>query len=134
MVELDGAYRITPWLDALAGARYNLLSCVIDAQGRLDKDRSGDVTWVDPVVRARLAARLGDAWTLRGRTDIGGFGMTSNLTWQVAGYVDFRASDLIAIVGGYRVLSNDYESGSGDGLFRYDVTVSGPALGVSFIF
>ena len=74
-----------------------------------------------------------EQWTLRGRADIGGFGITSNLTWQLAAYVDFRASDLIAIVGGYRFLGNDYETGSGNELLHYDVTVSGPALGLTFI-
>jgi hypothetical protein len=69
-----------------------------------------------------------------GRADIGGFGIGSNLTWQLAAYIDFRASKLISILGGYRFLSADYETGSGDELFRYDMNISGPALGVSFVF
>jgi len=34
----------------------------------------------------------------------------------------------------YRVLDTDYEAGSGASIFRYDVTLSGPALGIGWRF
>lgn len=134
LVELTGAYQVKPWLQALAGARYNFLSGEIAFQGRQEREKSGNVDWIDPVIGARLAAPLAEKWTVRGRADIGGFGLSSNLTWQLAAYIDFRASNLISIIGGYRFLSNDYQTGSGDELFRYDMLIFGPALGVSFVF
>ena len=45
-----------------------------------------------------------------------------------------RASQLTAPSAGYRVISNDYETGSGDNWFRYDLRMLGPSLGVSFVF
>ena len=35
---------------------------------------------------------------------------------------------------GYRALDMDYESGSGNDLFRYDVLTAGPQIGVAFRF
>lgn len=134
MVELSGGSQLKPWLHLLVGLRYNLISSEIAFQGSLGKAKGGNVDWIDPIFGARLAGQFGKRWTMRGRTDIGGFGIGSNLTWQLAAYIDFRASNLIAILGGYRYLSNDYETGSGDDLFHYDVDTSGPALGVSFLF
>ncbi len=134
MVELSGAYQLAPGIEMLAGVRYNALSSSITFENPRLAEKSGNVDWFDPVVGTRLTARLSTQWTLRGRADIGGFNVGSYMTWQAAAYVDFRASDLIAIVGGYRALSNNFETGSGDELFRYDVTVSGPTLGVSFAF
>lgn len=134
LVELSGGYQLAPWLHALAGARYNLISGDIEFEGRQEREKSGDVDWIDPIIGARLAGQLSEKWTLRGRADIGGFGIGSNLTWQLAAYIDFRASNLISILGGYRFLSNDYETGSGEELFHYDMNISGPALGVSFVF
>jgi len=46
----------------------------------------------------------------------------------------YRVSKLFGVAVGYRVLSMDYESGSFDDLFKYDVTTFGPQLGVSFHF
>jgi hypothetical protein len=134
LVEFDAGYQFNPWLGALAGIRVNALSGDIQFQGERERQESGSVYWIDPVIGTRLTARVAENWTLRGRADIGGFGIGSRLTWQLAGYVDFRASDLVAVVGGYRWIYNEYEEGNGNSLFHYDMTVSGPALGVSFIF
>jgi hypothetical protein len=134
LVELEAAYQVLPWLEAVVGGRYNLLSADIAFEEPKETASSGNQYWIDPVIGARLTGRLSEDWTLRGRADIGGFGIGSTLTWQLAGYVEYRASDLICILGGYRALASDYENGSGSDQFRYDVTVSGPALGISFTF
>lgn len=134
MVELSGGSELKPWLHLLVGLRYNFISSEIALQNPRSTVKGGDVDWIDPIFGARLAGQFGQRWTLRGRTDIGGFGIGSNLTWQLAAYLDFRASDLISILGGYRFLSNDYETGSGNSQFHYDMNIAGPALGVSFLF
>ncbi len=134
LVEVDGAYQFNSWVAALAGVRFNSLSGDILFQGERERESAGTRNWFDPVIGTRLTGQVADRWTLRGRADIGGFGIGSRLTWQLAAYIDFRASDLVAVVGGYRWLYNDYEAGSGGDEFRYDMTVSGPALGVTFVF
>ena len=50
------------------------------------------------------------------------------VAYQLPAYVDFRARDLIPILGAYRFLSNDYETGSGKGLFHYAMSIFGPTL------
>ncbi len=84
LVELNGAYQFKPWLHGLVGARYNFLSGDIACEGRQEREKSGNVDWIDPVIGARLAAPLAEKWTVRGRADIGGFGLSSNLTWQLS--------------------------------------------------
>jgi len=50
----------------------------------------------------------------------------ATLRWQVSP----RTGVLLA----YRDLEMDYEDGSGDDFFLYDMTISGPAMGVVFTF
>jgi hypothetical protein len=41
---------------------------------------------------------------------------------------------MVSLLAGYRALSVDYESGSGNSKFVRDVTMHGPAVGVTFRF
>jgi hypothetical protein len=45
-------------------------------------DSSGDLNWVDPLVGVRVRQQLasGDEFQLKG--DIGGFGVSSKISWQ----------------------------------------------------
>jgi hypothetical protein len=87
-------------------------------------------TWVDPLLGVVLSAPLGERWSLSMRTDVGGFGIGSELTWQVALAARYRVSDTVTIVGALRRIDTRYE----DGDFRYDVAASGPGLGVTVRF
>ena len=129
-VELSGSYWLTPWLSAVAGARYNSVSAEIEFEGPVGRQKATGVDWVDPIIGAGLLVPLGGRWALRGRGDVGGFGVGSTFTWQVQAYVDFSVSDVVSIDGGYRIISNDYETSSGDNRFRYYMRLFGPALGV----
>jgi hypothetical protein len=57
---------------------------------------------------------------------------SSSGEWQAYADVDFRASDLVSVILGFRAIDIDYEDGSGRDLFRYDILVSGPQIGVAF--
>ena len=63
--------------------------------------------------------------------------MGSDFTWQLAGLLGYRfplfGADAKAVVG-YRALSQDYKSGSGANRFKWDTTLHGPVLGLSFRF
>jgi hypothetical protein len=67
--------------------------------------------------------------------DIGGFGVGSDLTWQLfAGYsFDFAVwqSILHGLVG-YRALAVDYSQDSGTNQDNFDLIVHGPVVGLSF--
>jgi hypothetical protein len=91
---------------------------------------SGDQDWVDPIVGVRYAYSFSDKWALRLYGDIGGFGVSSDVTWQGLGLIDFQPWRNVAIVAGYRAIYTDYQSGSGNNQFSYDATAHGPVIGI----
>ena len=71
--------------------------------------------WIDPIIGLRLRHRIGpgDEFQLRG--DIGGFGVGSKFSWQLAGGYshDMKIGDwTITNTVGYRALSVDYSNGT----------------------
>ena len=64
------------------------------------------------------------------RGDVGGFGVGSDLTWQVEGSLGLQVTKNIWAEAGYRALGVDYEA---DGLI-YDTITHGAqvTLGLSF--
>ena len=133
--EVAGGYRVTPAVTLLAGARYVDLGLGLRYTGpNLERDVDASKSWVDPFVGAHLSLPLGEHWWLGVHGDVGGFGIGSELAWHAYANVGFRASDLVSVVVGYRALDMDYEDGSGDDLFRYDVLTAGPQIGVAFRF
>jgi opacity protein-like surface antigen len=139
VIETDVGYRVTPQLLAFAGIRYTNVSMDItaNATGPVNSPTGSaerSQNWVDPVVGLSADFPLAERWSVRLRGDVGGFGVGAKFAWQGLGVVSWQATKLIQVVGGYRYLREEYESGSGTDYFRYDIAMSGPALGVSFTF
>jgi len=145
LVEFGGAYRFAELplgkdanrllsLEVLAGGRYNYLKSEVEILGLLDSKESQD--WVDPIVGVRLTAGLTEKLSLRVRGDIGGFGIgsASDFAWNVVAALGYQVSRRITLAAGYRILDVDYDRGSGLRLFEYDVTTSGPVVGLAFRF
>ena len=145
LVELGGVYRFADLslgkdekralsFQALAGGRYNYLEAEVDIFGLLGAKRSQN--WVDPLVGVRIVGALTEKLSFRVRGDIGGFGIgsASNFTWNVVTALGYQLSRRIALGIGYRILDVDYDKGSGLRLFEYDVTMSGPMVGLAFRF
>ena len=147
IVEIGGLYRFGRWpigaagqtgswtLEGLGGLRYSYIDGEIDVVDGPAVERSKD--WVDPFIGLRAIAELSPTWEVSLRGDIGGFGVGSDFTWQLAGLLGYRfplfGADAKAVVG-YRALSQDYTSGSGANRFKWDTTLHGPVLGLSFRF
>ena len=132
ILNLAGTYRLqggTHTWDVLAGVRYTALEADIKLRN-LGADVTRDQDWVDPIVGARYLYNINDSWAVRLYGDIGGFGVSSDLTWQALGVVSFQPWKHVAIVAGYRAIYTDYETGSGDNRFSYDSTVHGPLAGI----
>lgn len=85
-------------------------------------------------MRGGLGYRVSARWWFTLNGDVGVASIGSDLAWQAYANVGFRASRLISIIAGYRVIAMDYEDGSGREYFAYDVTMSGPQVGVGFHF
>lgn len=132
------AYRVSEGrspVDVIGGLRYTRL----DVDVRTDftvlgltggRSRSGSKDWVDPYLGVRLQYPLSDRWAFTGYADVGGFGIGSDLSWQVQAGLDYRVSDKYAVKFGYRVLDMDYDHGG----FVYNVRSDGLYLGLGIRF
>jgi hypothetical protein len=134
MVELAGVYRINldkNALDLIGGFRYYDLNAEIDVVGvppRIDKSQD----WVDAMLGARYIWTIADRWSFVARGDLGIGG--SDPAWNLAGLFDYQPWKHASLLFGYRYMSIDYETGSGPTLFRYNVKMHGPLLGVNFVW
>ena len=114
--------------DALAGARY--VSIDVEVKPGPFPTLSRDKDWVDPIIGGRFHMSLSERWLLSLRGDIGGFGVGSDLTWNVAAHLGYRLSERTTLAFGYRHLDIDYDSGNRE----LDLEFFGPFLGISFGF
>lgn len=132
ILNLAGTYRLMDGrhtLDGLAGIRYTKVESDISFRF-LGITLDGNQDWVDPIVGLRYSYNFSDRWALRLYGDIGGFGVSSDFTWQAMGIIDFLAWENVRLVAGFRALGTDYASGSGTDEFTYDNTVYGPIAGI----
>lgn len=132
--ELTIAYRTNEspkgFLDLFAGARYNRMKLDFEAKGtKTSIDGSADEEWVDPIIGFRGQYNINEKWALAGNADIGGFGVSSDLTWSVEGTVVYNFSECIYTELGYRYLHTDYQED-----FVYDMNQKGLFLGLGFVF
>jgi opacity protein-like surface antigen len=131
-------------LDLMAGARYWYVDNDIEARvslsitgpGPLDpglsKEFSGSdgASWVDPMVGVKSRIDTTTPVYFTGWGMIGGFGVGSDINWDVMGGVGYEWTDHFSTVLGYRALGVDYKD---DG-FVYDIIQQGVALGAVINF
>ncbi len=129
------SYRLTENTRFLFGGLYVDLSNTFDLSGPI-QDRRTKVSenWVDPLVGVNVTRPLNEKWTLGGMAAIGGFGVGSDFTWQVTGSISYSLTDRTSIIGGFRYMDFDYEDGSGQDFFKFDVAEYGAAFGFRFDF
>jgi hypothetical protein len=119
-------------LDILAGARIWYVGNTIDFHTGTAPGFSADASrvWTDPIIGAKLhypftknlfGVVLGDA---------GGFGVGSDLSWNVFGGFGWSFSKTFSMTLGYRYLHVDYQKGG----FVMDANVQGFLLGFGFRF
>jgi opacity protein-like surface antigen len=132
------AYRIVESrspVDMIGGLRYVKLDVDADIHGSFFAQagsvvRSGSGDWVDPYVGARVRYALNDRWSLTGYGDIGGFGLGSDITWQVSAGATYDFSKSVSGVFGYRIFYADYDKSG----FLYDMKSEGLYAGASIRF
>ena len=136
-LQASAVYRIysdeTFDVDIGAGVRYwNLDNRLKILPGALNLriDVSESENWLDPILIARLHARLGGPWSLTLAGDVGGFDAGSKLTWQAVGTVNYQWNEKLTLKAGYRALYVDYAKGN----FLYDVTQHGPVIAATYRF
>jgi hypothetical protein len=132
---LMGEYRpySTPaaTLDLMAGMRLwsvdNDINLALTAGGAPIAQFSGSDggTWVDPIIGIKGRFNIDDKWYLDGWAMIGGFGVASDVTWDVMANIGYHWNDKISFAVGYRAMGVDYSHGG----FVYDVVQRGPVIG-----
>jgi hypothetical protein len=135
MSTLAGGYRAVDrgpfFVDLLAGMRI----VAIDQDFRLSGpnrsfSRGASKTLVDPIIGARMSGPFSDRWGYDLYGDVGGFGASSKLTWQLMGVVKYHISTSWAASAGWRhLVINTSRNG-----FKFDVAMDGPIAGVSYRF
>ena len=121
--------------DVYAGARVNSLDADLDiTRTGIIRTRqfsgSESKTWVDPIIGVRFQQELPNQFFFRGVGDIGGFGISSDFTWQALAAFGYRVNDNGSVLLGYRGIGTDYS----DGDFGYDVISHGLVLGFEYKF
>ena len=117
--------------DLMAGARLNSVSTDIVLSGPSRSVEGDDTkTWVDPIVGAHLSVPISPKWSVAFYGDVGGFGIASDFTWQLLGAIQYDFNNRWRASAGWRHYSVDYDKGA----FLYDVSLSGPILGVRYVF
>lgn len=100
--------------------------------------KSGDVTWVDPLVGLRVRHQFMPGQELALSGDVGGFGVGSQFSWQAVGAYRFQLGHAWGATWsgmlGYRALYADYSKGSGDTLYQFDMLQHGPIAGLTARF
>lgn len=126
--------RANAWAEGLVGLTYNRIEAGIEGTGPLALDREMEKTWVDPTVGVRLGTNPERGFRVGFQGTIGGFGVGSDLAWQVYPQVGYRFGRTFELTGAFRAIHMDYADGEGPEAFRYDVTTSGPQAGLRFHF
>jgi hypothetical protein len=124
----------TTRFDTYAGARVNWMETDVDVQGKVlgvaDFSDSAEKTWVDPIIGFRVHHDLTDKFFIRALADIGGFGVSSDITWQGMASLGYRVTDNASVGLGYRGIGTDYTNGG----TTYDVVSHGLLLGFEYKF
>lgn len=96
----------------------------------LPTKKSADLDWVDPIVGFRAQWNINEKWYLAGKSDIGGFGVGSELAWTLQATVGYSLTRNSSIELGYRYLYTDYDDDS----VLYDVTEAGLYMSFNYKF
>ena len=138
--EVAGLYRIFPFIEVGLGGRLNNLQTEIDVSRNVFPASTEEYyitrsdTWFDPILITRFSADISDKWLFQFRGDAGGFGLGSDLSWQLQAYAGYRFRKVFQLTAGYRVLSTDYTSGTDSGEFVFHIKEFGPVLRFGFRF
>ena len=117
-------------VDIFAGARYMDVNNDAQSTGGTTASFSKDEDWIDPIVGFSARAAVSACFELALTADVGGFGVGSDLTYQLIPTASYLFSDTLSLHFGYRWFDTDFE----DSDFEYDVTQSGWLLGFGLGF
>ncbi len=108
----------------------DLANAINGKLNKLPTKKSADLDWVDPIVGFRAQWNINEKWFLAGKSDIGGFGVGSELAWTLQATVGYCINPCSSIELGYRYLHTDYDDDS----VLYDVAEAGIYMSCNYKF
>jgi len=129
VIEGTIGYRISKEFEVLLATRF--YDIIADIQIS-DTTTSNGENWFDGFIGARYLTDFADDWYTSIRADIGLGG--SSFAWFTNAGLGYRFSKLFSLSLDYRILSVDYEVGSGINYFKYDTFNHGFGLAATFSF
>ena len=134
LISAAAVRRLNDNVDVTLGARWNHVNAQVDLLAPVPMSVEKSHDWVDPTVGVVL--RTPGKGRFHGTliADVGGFGLGSDLSWQVFPTAGVQLSKGVSLEAGWRFLSVDYETGEGRDHFKYDMLYTGPVVGFTFKF
>lgn len=132
----EGAFRVVDGdgldIDLLGGIRIFSVDTKLSLAAGLLPARVAEntETWADPIAGIRARADIGSGFFVTAWGNVGGFGASSDLTWDVFGGVGYEWNSWLSSIVGYRHLVVDYDHEG----FIYDVAQTGPIIGAVLRF
>ena len=119
-------------VDLIGGARFWSVNTEfeVDFSGGDDRNFDDGATWVDPLAGVKLGFDVADNVYVASWGMVGGFGVGSDLMWDVMAGAGYSLTEHFDVFAGYRAVSVDY---SDDG-FVYDIVQQGPVMAGVFRF
>jgi len=117
-------------VELLAGARYTLLYNDGESDGSVTASTSSTEDWLDPIVGFNARTELAERLSVGLLANVGGFGVGSDLSYELLPRVSYAWNEIISLHAGYRELSLDFDSSD----VEFDVRESGWLFGVGFNF
>jgi hypothetical protein len=119
-------------IDLIGGARFWSVNTEFEVDFTIPDDRNFDdgATWVDPLAGVKLRLDLTPDVYIASWGMVGGFGVGSELMWDVMAGAGYSFTEHFDVFAGYRAVSVDY---SDDG-FVYDMVQQGPVMAGVFRF
>lgn len=119
------------FLDVMAGARISSMKADLSLTGPLQTvERDSSETKISPIIASRFHAPLGGKWGIGIYGDLGGFGVTADISWQLMGTVQYEISDHWRLGAGWRHFVAHQDK---DG-FDIDLAMDGPFLAFAYRF
>jgi opacity protein-like surface antigen len=119
------------FVDLLGGGRVVSADIGVSRRGAVvSASASRTRTYVEPLVGLRAGYAVSERVAVTALGDVGGFGVGSEMTWELFGGVSYAFTNRIRGELGYRYLSIDYDSGGAE----LEAGLHGPAIGVTVGF
>lgn len=137
--------RLAPTLDLTFGARWNAVRNRIEYKTNSPvfpgTTIEGTYQWVDPVTGIAWRQPIGRRWIVGVPANVGGFGISAKVAVDVFPNIQYRLTKQAWLGAGWRLLYVNYQTGYDDGpamlnsdAFLYEVTSTGPVIGILFQF